>query len=232
VRLAARPRILLEPNSPSCGNQPANIRLTTRRTPTRSPPPEPAIRTRSGAHDDGPGHRFTLPLDRTTYISGLRWADVDLDRATLRVEQTVQRVGGRLLVDETKSEASDGTIPQPKVTRLALIQHRERQRGDRETAGEIWQEHDLVFPTSVGTPMEPRSLNRHFDGVRTRAGLPGVRLHDFRHTVVSLLLELGTPPHVVQAIARHADLDVTLSIYAHTNLDAMREALDKIEWEI
>jgi integrase len=48
---------------------------------------------------------------------------------------------------------------------------------------------------------------------------------------VTLLLELGTPRHVVQAIARHADLDVTLSIYAHTNLDAMREALDKIGWE-
>ena len=45
-------------------------------------------------------------------------------------------------------------------------------------------------------------------------------------------MELGAPPHVVQAIARHADLDVTLSIYAHTNLDAMREALDAIEWEI
>jgi integrase len=50
-------------------------------------------------------------------------------------------------------------------------------------------------------------------------------------TVVSLLLELGTPPHVVQAIARHADLDVTMRIYAHTNLDTMREALDKIDWD-
>lgn len=29
------------------------------------------------------------------------------------------------------------------------------------------------------------------------------------------------PSHVVQAIARHADIDVTLTIYAHTNLDAM-----------
>jgi integrase len=173
----------------------------------------------------------TLGLRRGELL-GLRWTDVDLDRATLRVEQTVQRVDGRLLVDETKSEASDGTIPLPKVTRLALIQHRERQDAERVQAAEIWQDHGLVFPTSVGTPMEPRSLNRHFDGIRTRAGLPGVRLHDFRHTVVSLLLELGTPPHVVQAIARHADLDVTLGIYAHTNLDAMREALDKIKWEI
>jgi integrase len=49
--------------------------------------------------------------------------------------------------------------------------------------------------------------------------------------VVSLLLQLRTPPHVVQRIARPADLDVTLGIYAHTNLDAMREALDSIEWD-
>jgi integrase len=48
--------------------------------------------------------------------------------------------------------------------------------------------------------------------------------------VVSLLLQLKTPPHTVQRIARHAALDVTLSIYAHTDLDAMREALDSIEW--
>jgi integrase len=64
-------------------------------------------------------------------------------------------------------------------------------------------------------PCEPRSLNRHFDGIRARAGRPEVRLHDLRHTIVTLLRELGTPPHVVQAIARHADLGVTLSIYAH-----------------
>jgi hypothetical protein len=43
-------------------------------------------------------------------------------------------------------------------------------------------------------------------------------------------LELGTPPHVVQAIARRADLDVTMRIYAPTNPDTIREALDKIDW--
>jgi integrase len=57
-----------------------------------------------------------------------------------------------------------------------------------------------------------------------------VRRHDLRHTVVSLLLELGTPPHVVQVIARHADLDVTMRIYAYTNPDTMREAPEKIDW--
>lgn len=172
----------------------------------------------------------TLGLRRGELL-GLRWTDLDLERATLTVAQTVQRVGGRLLVDDTKSEASDATVPLPKVTRRVLVEHVERQAVERAAAGECWQDYGLVFPTSVGTPIEPRSLNRHFDGIRTRAGLPGVRLHDLRHTVVSLLLALGTPPHIVQAIARHADLEITLSIYAHTNLDAMREALDKIDWE-
>ena len=172
----------------------------------------------------------TLGLRRGELL-GLRWEDLDLDRATLTVAQTVQRVDGRLVVDETKSEASDATVPLPKITRRVLVEHRDRQDKERVDAGEVWHDHGLVFPTSVGTPIEPRSLNRHFDGIRTRAGLPGVRLHDFRHTVVSLLLELGTPPHVVQAIARHADIDVTMTIYAHTNLDAMRQALDAIDWE-
>jgi hypothetical protein len=49
-------------------------------------------------------------------------------------------------------------------------------------------------------------------------------------TVVSLLFELGTLPQVVQAIARHADLDVMMRIYANTNLDTMRQTLDKIDW--
>ena len=64
--------------------------------------------------------------------------------------------------------------------------------------------------------MEPRNLNRHFANLRASAGLPDVRLHDFRHTVVSMLMELGVQPHVVQAIARHADVKITLKgLLAH-----------------
>ncbi|MGH4008100.1 MAG: tyrosine-type recombinase/integrase [Pseudonocardiaceae bacterium] len=138
-------------------------------------------------------------------------SDIDLDRGTVAAAKTVQRVKGRLVMDDTKTENSDNTVPLPKFTRRVLTEHRDQQAIERARDGELWTEHDLVFPTSVGTPMEPRSLNRHFDRIRTRAGYPHVRLHDFTHTVVSLLLQLKTPPHVVQRIARHADLDVTLA---------------------
>ncbi len=44
-----------------------------------------------------------------------------------------------------------------------------------------------------------------------------------------MLMELGVPPHVVQAIAKHTDVKLTLNVYSHANLDAMREALGKLD---
>jgi integrase len=171
----------------------------------------------------------TLGLRRGELL-GLRWSDIDFGRSTVQISQTVQRVDGQLVIDATKPDASDAVVPLPKVTRTVLLRHRDLHADEREKAGDLWQEHGLVFTTEHGRPIEPRYLNTHFDRIRTAVGLPTVRLHDFRHTAVSLLLELGTPPHVVQAVARHADLDVTMRIYAHTNLNSMREAVDKIDW--
>ena len=48
------------------------------------------------------------------------------------------------------------------------------------------------------------------DGIRARTGYHTRGYTTFRHTVVSLLLHLKTPPHAAQRIARHADVDLTL----------------------
>lgn len=170
----------------------------------------------------------TLGLRRGELL-GLRWSDLDLDAGTAAIGQTVQRTATRLHLQDTKTEESESVLPLPEWTWLVLLDHQERQRRERARLAEVWQEHGLVFPSEVGTPMEPRNLNRHFAALRERAGCPDVRLHDLRHTVVSLLMELGVPPHVVQAIARHADVKLTLKVYSHANLDAMRQALGKLD---
>ncbi|WP_202871799.1 hypothetical protein [Kribbella pratensis] len=46
---------------------------------------------------------------------------------------------------------------------------------------------------------------------------------------MTLLLGLKVPPHIVQAIVGHANLDVTMTIYAHTSLEDKREALRKLQ---
>jgi excisionase family DNA binding protein len=218
--------------------------LLTRNVAKLVPVPTPRYRVGKGlaAADvkrllaEAEGHRLhplylmaaTMGLRRGELL-GLHWYDLDLERGTLRVTWNVQRVGDRLLMKETKSLDSDRVVPLPQVTRRALREHEKVHAKEREAAGRYWTDHGLAFPTAVGTPMEPRILNRHFAALRVRAGLDGIRLHDLRHSMITFLLELGVPPHIVQAIAGHADVDVTMRIYAHANLDAMRDAMDRLD---
>jgi len=115
--------------------------------------------------------------------------------------------------------------PLPAIPVDALREHRARQAADWLAAGSGWRASGLVFTTATVTWIEPRNLNRHWYSLRTRAGLLSVRFHDLRHTCVTLLLDAGVPPHIVQAIAGHSGIQVTTSIYAHALQEEQRKAL-------
>jgi hypothetical protein len=86
----------------------------------------------------------------------------------------------------------------------------------------------LVFVTTIGTPIDPRNFTRLFHQMCESPGVPAVRLHDLRHTCVSLLLALGVHPRVVMEIVGHAALEMTMNVYGHVVLDAQREALSEL----
>jgi len=58
--------------------------------------------------------------------------------------------------------------------------------------GAAWRDHDLVFPTSIATPINPNNLVRDYNRLVERAGVPRIRIHDQRHTHASLMLQMGT----------------------------------------
>jgi len=64
-------------------------------------------------------------------------------------------------------------------------------------------------------PIHPNTLSRTFDRLVRQAKLPRLRLHDLRHTHVTLLAAAGIPPHVISARVGHATVAFTLSNYAH-----------------
>ena len=80
----------------------------------------------------------------------------------------------------------------------------------------------------VGTPIDPNNFCRTFVRWCRDAKLPAVRLHDLRHTCVSLLLALGANPRVVMEIVGHAALEMTMNVYAHVAVEDQRQALDKL----
>jgi integrase len=76
--------------------------------------------------------------------------------------------------------------------------------------------------------MAPYTLTTYWHDVRDRAGLGPLRLHDLRHTAVSLLLALGVPRHVVREIAGHSDIKITMMVHAHGNLTEKAVALAQL----
>jgi integrase len=72
---------------------------------------------------------------RRAEACGLRWEDLDLGHAELRVVRQVQRRGGKVVEFEPKSAASSRTVALDHTTVTALRQHRHRQLQDRLAAG-------------------------------------------------------------------------------------------------
>jgi len=162
-------------------------------------------------------------------LLGLCWADVDLRAGTLQVRASLQRVDGELRVVTPKTRTSRRTVPLMGLCVDALRAHRQRQFQERAAGEPMWVPTDYVFTSLAGTPVEPDNLRRSWHPLRERVGLGAVRFHDLRHTCVSLLLDLGAPPHVVREIVGHADLGVTMTIYAHASQEEKRLALGRLD---
>jgi integrase len=146
---------------------------------------------------------------------GLRWQDVDLKKGTLQVNQTLQRVDGKLDFVEPKSEKSRRTVTLPALTVQTLKRHATRQKKERLLTVGSWVDSGLVFTSTIGTPLDERNVRRALKGVLTVAKLPAIRIHDLRHTCVTLLLTQGVHPKVVQEIFGHSQISLTLDTYSH-----------------
>jgi integrase len=82
---------------------------------------------------------------------------------------------------------------------------------------------------SIGTPIEPRNLSRHFEALRDRAKVRKVRFHHLRHSCASLLFELGVPLRMVMEILGHSQISTTSDIYTHVMPAQYREVADALD---
>lgn len=162
-------------------------------------------------------------------LLALRWDDVDLGSRQLHVRRALQRVGGKLQMVEPKTGSSVRTVVLPKLAVRYLREHKKRQNGERLALGDAWREHGLVFASSVGTPIEPRNVNRRWDELRAKAGLDWLRLHDLRHGCASFLLAQGVPARAIMEVLGHSEIGVTMNTYAHVLPELRQEAADAID---
>jgi integrase len=162
-------------------------------------------------------------------LLGLRWRDIDLDAETLNVRRTLQRSPERGLVFlPPKTKASERRLALPTECVHALKQHREQQAAEREAAGTAWKEQGLVFPTRVGTPIDPCHLREYLNARCDAAGVRHIRFHDLRHSCATLLLEQGVELVTIKELLGHAHIGVTADIHAHVRLRLQHDAVNRL----
>jgi integrase len=176
--------------------------------------------------------RWTVALAvglRQSEALGLRWSDIDLDVGTLTVRRGLHRVAGKGLVyEEPKAERSRRTLALPAQLVEALRHHRVAQLEEREAAGSLWEEHDLVFAQVYGRPLDKRSDWEAWKALLKRATVREVRLHDGRHTAATLLLSEGVHPRVVMELLGHSQMRTTTDTYSHVMPALAKEAAAKM----
>jgi integrase len=171
-------------------------------------------------------HLIALRGLRWGEACGLRWEDLDLDYAELRVVRQVQRRAGKVVQSEPKSAAGNRMLALDHTTVTALRQHRHRQLQEGLAAGARWREGGWVFTYPNGRPVAPDSLTRLFAKLVTCSGLPPIRLHDLRHGAASLALSAGAELKVVSAMLGHSSIQLTADTYTSVLPDTAHKAAE------
>ncbi len=87
----------------------------------------------------------------------------------------------------------------------------------------------MVFATKIGTPIDPRNINRHFEELCTAAGVRRIRFHDLRHSCATLLYEQGVPIDDIQDALGHSSPTITKLIYIEVTERVQRGAVDRLD---
>ena len=136
---------------------------------------------------------------------GLRWGRVDLLRRRVQVAETLLDIAGHQSFGPPKTKAAVRSVPLPPFVCEEL-----------RLAVPGIEPETLVFRSPEGFPLRATGFRRRFwNPAVQRAGLAPLRIHDLRHTAVSLWIAEGGHPKQVAVLAGHTSVSVVLDRYGH-----------------
>ncbi len=167
---------------------------------------------------------------RRSELLALRWSDIDLVMCELSVTRTLHHLrDGSFIYRQPKTAKSRRMIALSPSTALVLKEHKEKQETDHLLMGVPLKVSDLVFSHIDGKPLLPDTVTREWIRLTRRVGLPGIRLHDARHTHASLMLKQGIHPKIVSERLGHSSIVITLDTYSHVSTGLQEAAALKFD---
>jgi len=139
---------------------------------------------------------------------GLRWSDLNTNQGSLHIARQVQRVKGKGLVIKAVKQKKARSILVSYATIQILLLHKRYQALQKAT----WVEDgDLIFPNSIGKPLDEKADRNAFKKVLKAAGTPNYELYQLRKTAFT-------------AMASHTDLKTLLEYTGHTQISTVMDS--------
>jgi integrase len=162
-------------------------------------------------------------------ILALRWRNVDLNRGSLCIVESLEQTKAGLRFKAPKNEKTRAiTLPAFAVAELRRLKREQAESllmlGVRQSSA------TLLCARADGEPMPPRSLTHEFlKAIRRVEDVPRVRFHDLRHSHATHLLVAGVHPKVAQERLGHSSISVTLDLYSHVTGTMQEDAAAKLD---
>ncbi len=143
-------------------------------------------------------------------------ADFDFEKSTVSINKSYQRLSGQDLITTPKTEKSNRTITMPQFLAEEM----------RDYIAMLYDvgDNDRMFTVTKSY------LHREMDRGAKEAGVKRIRIHDIRHSHVSLLIDMGFSAIAIADRVGHESIDITYN-YAHLFPSKQAEMADKLNIE-
>jgi integrase len=162
-------------------------------------------------------------------VLALRWKDVDLDKAVVRIERSIEQTKAGLRIKSPKTKHGRRNVSISPFLVAELRTHRTRQQERRLALGQgKAAPDDPVFARWDGEIRSPHWLTQKFAQAMAALGIDST-LHGLRHTHVSQLIAAGLDVLTISRRIGHASPSITLDVYGHMFKNTDAKAAEIIE---
>jgi len=190
---------------------------------------------------------------RVGEMGALQWSDIDFENEFVNINHSLTchyvKSKKTLMLTTPKTKNSFRKIPFFGETKQILLAQKEKQQNLKKQLGDRWRgseelgNADLVFTSSMGSPVtryvlehDMRQISKEINAIelynasregRNAVAFDYIHPHALRHTFATRCFEKGMSVETVQKIMGHANINMTMS-YTHVLDDVLKQAASNV----